>query len=345
MASGVDCSDVYTNSNRKISDVWKYFTKTPDKKKAICSICHKELAYSGGTTNLRDHVSSKHPLQYFPAGKTATGSKTTTLDGFVRPSKCSEARAKGITDRVSQMIVQDLRPIRLVECEGFRNLLSYLEPGYTLPSRKQFSMEINHKFEACKDKLKKCLEAEALSMALTTDIWTSMATEEYMTVTAHYIDPNLKLQNFVLETLPFPERHTGVNVAEKLKGVGERWGITHKVIIVNHDQGSNMEAAMEILTEECNWQSLACSAHRLQLCILAGLKVNAIDKLTAAVKKIVSHFSHSVVATEALKNKQQQMNITAKKLINSCPTRWNSTYEMLERVLKLRWPISRGCAV
>ena len=201
-------------------------------------------------------------------------------------------------------------------------------------------MDINHKFEACKDKLKKRLEAEACSMALTTDIWTSMATQAYMTVTAHYIDPNFKLQNFVLETLPFPERHTGVNIAEKLKGVGERWGIIHKVMMVSHDQGSNMEAAMEIMIEECNWQSLACSAHRLQLCILAGLKVNAIDKLTAAVKKIVSHFRHSVVATEALKNKQQQMNITAKKLINSCPTRWNSTYEMLERVLKLRWPIT-----
>ena len=238
------------------------------------------------------------------------------------------------------MIVQDLRPIRLVECEGFRNLLSYLEPGYTLPSRKQFSMGINHKFEACKDKLKKRLEAEACSMALTKDILTSMTTEAYMTVTAHYIDPNVKLQNFVLETLPFPERHTGVNIAEKLKGVGERWGIIHKVMIVSHDQGSNMEAALEILTEECNWQSLACSAHQLQLCILAGLKVNAIDKLTAAVKKIVSHFRHSVVATEALKKKQQQMNITAKKLINSCPTRWNSTYEMLERVLKLHWPIA-----
>ena len=312
----------------------------PDKKKAICSICHKELAYSGGTTNLRDHISLKHPLQYFPAGKTATGGKTASLDGFVRPSKCSEARAKGITDRVSQMIVQDLQPIRLVECEGFRNLLSYLEPGYTLPSQKQFSSDIIHKFETCKDKLKKRLEAEALSIALTTDIWTSMATEAYMTVTGHYIDPNLKLQNFVLETLPFPERHTGVNIAEKLKGVGERWGITHKVIIVSHDQGSNVEAAMEILTEDCNWQSLACSAHRLQLCILAGLKGNAIEKLTAAVKKIVSHFSHSVVATEALKNKQQQMNITAKKLINSCPTRWNSTYEMLECLLKLRWSIT-----
>ena len=89
MASGLDCSDSRSDvsSIRKISDVWKYFTKTPDKKKAICSICHKELAYSGGTTNLRDHLSSKHPLQYFPASKTPAGSKTTTLDGFVRVSK------------------------------------------------------------------------------------------------------------------------------------------------------------------------------------------------------------------------------------------------------------------
>ena len=62
------------------------------------------------------------------------------------------------------MIVQDLRPIRLIECEGFRNLLRYLEPGYTLPSRKQ---DIFHKFETCKDMLKKRLEAEAFSRRLT----------------------------------------------------------------------------------------------------------------------------------------------------------------------------------
>lgn len=52
-----------------------------------------------------------------------------------------------------------------------------------------------------------------------------MVTEAYMTVTAHYIDPNGNLQRFVLETLSFPERHTGINIAENLKGVGERWGI------------------------------------------------------------------------------------------------------------------------
>ena len=103
----------------------------PDKKKAICSICQKALAYSGSTLNLHKHLSSKHLLQYFSAGSdtTITGSKMKTLDGFVKPSKCMKTRAKGITDRVSQMIVQDLRLIRMDECEGFQNLLSYLENG------------------------------------------------------------------------------------------------------------------------------------------------------------------------------------------------------------------------
>ena len=55
--------------------------------------------------------------------------------------------------------------------------------------------------------------------------------------------------------------------------------------------------------------------------------------------EIVSHFSHSVVATISLKEKQNQMKIDAKKLINSCATRWNSTYEMFAHLLKLRWPV------
>ena len=107
-------------------------------------------------------------------------------------------------------------------------------------------------------------------MALTTDIWASMATEAYMIVTAHYIDLNWYLQNFVLGTLSFPERHTGIDITEKLKKVGERWGIIGKVITVSH--ASNMEAAMEILMEDCNWQSLGCCAIGYKMCILAGLK-------------------------------------------------------------------------
>ena len=87
-------SDVF--STHKVSDVWKCFTKMADKKKAIRSICKKALVYSGGTRNLCEHLSSQHSLQNFSAGggKTTTGKKMiTSLDGFVKSSKCTEACA------------------------------------------------------------------------------------------------------------------------------------------------------------------------------------------------------------------------------------------------------------
>lgn len=100
----------------------------------------------------------------------------------------------------------------------------------------------------------------------------------------------------------------------------ERWGIIHEVITVSHDQASNMEAAMQILMEDYNWRSLPCCAHWLHLCILAGLNISVIDRLIMAVKKIVSHFNHSVVATEARpEKKQHQMNIAAKTLLIVVP--------------------------
>lgn len=101
-----------------------------------------------------------------------------------------------------------------------------------------------------------------------------------------------------------------------------------------------MVLSMDILWEEKEWRSLECSAHCLQLCVNAGLtSVSAVECTIAPAKKLVSHFCHSVVASEALKERQQLMGIDQKKLIQSCATRWNSCYEMLLRLLEMRWPV------
>ena len=205
--------------NRVRSDVWTSFEKLSEKKNKVkCKICSKELAFHGGTTNLREHLLSKHPLQYKSQPSTSSsGGKQGTLYSFARPTRCAEPRATEITDKISSMIAMDMKPIQMVEGEGFRSLMSYLEPGYTIPSRKHFTSTIQHKHILRKEKLKMKMKEEALSIALTTDIWTSIA---YMTVTVHYLDPNWVMQAFVIETFAFPERHTGVNIAEKLKELG-----------------------------------------------------------------------------------------------------------------------------
>ena len=97
----------------------------------------------------------------------------------------------------------------MVEGEEFRGLISYLEPGYTIPSRKHFSSTIQHKHALGKEKLKLKMKEEAQSVALATDIWTSVAVEAYMTVTAHYIDPNWVMQAFALEYETNPDGRRG----------------------------------------------------------------------------------------------------------------------------------------
>lgn len=51
-------------------------------------------------------------------------------------------------------------------------------------------------------------------IALTTDGWTSLATEACVTVTAHFIDNDWELEDVILKTTEEQKSHTAENVAE-----------------------------------------------------------------------------------------------------------------------------------
>ena len=167
MASGGDGSGCFGGESSGKSNVWKYFNKSADGKKAECKLCSRILAYHGGTSNLRTHLQEQHPLKYqsqqessIEKGKRKQG----TLASMFKPQACTESRSKDITDRIANMIALDMKPIRMVEGEGFHSLLAFMEPGYKIPSRKHFSKVIHQKHELCE-----ALTA-AGKIALTTDI-------------------------------------------------------------------------------------------------------------------------------------------------------------------------------
>ena len=109
---------------------------------------------------------------------------------------------------------------------------------------------------------------------------------------------------------------------------------------VVHDHGSNMQASLRILHDDSGWASVNYAAHTLQLCVNEGLQLPNIAALLGAGRKLVGHFKHSSKATAALAQKQKQMNIPVKKLIQDRLTRWNSSFYMLKRILEVRWLIS-----
>ena len=113
-------------SRRVKSEVWEFFVKKD--KSTLCKICNKQYAYHVGTSNLHDHLTRAHP------SKLCSPQNQSSLDPYLSHSKCSDARAKRITDHIVDVVICDLRPAALVEGAGFKVLMNYVEPGYCVPS-------------------------------------------------------------------------------------------------------------------------------------------------------------------------------------------------------------------
>ena len=173
-------------------------------------------------------------------------------------------------------------------------------------------------------------------VAVTSDIWTSRVTQAYITLTVHFITDDWKMESKVIQTEEIPERHTGENISLRLTNVSEQWCIKQKVVALVRDNAANMVSASRILED---WDDLPCFAHTLQLAVKAGLDLPVINRLSAICRKIVGHFKHSVLAMEALREKQRNMNIAQHSLLQDVATRWNSTYFMYDRLLEQRWAV------
>ena len=82
---------------------------------------------------------------------------------------------------------------------GFKGILGFLEPDYQVPSRTHVASLIKKRHQNGKQELGGLLRA-APAVALTTDAWTSRATQSYATYTAHFISETWKLESYVLRT-------------------------------------------------------------------------------------------------------------------------------------------------
>ena len=169
------------------------------------------------------------------------------------------------------------------------------------------------------------------SCAITHDGWTSIATESFGTVTLHYIDSNWDLFNVVLQTRKVVGRHTADAIQSQLSTAQVEWGFPEP--IATCDNAANEVKAFRQL----GWTQLSCMGHNINLAVKAALSVPEVSKLVARGRKVVQYFHKSSSAYQSLFDKQKILlpaSLHGHKLIIDVDTRWNSTLEMLQRLLE-----------
>lgn len=65
-----------------------------------------------------------------------------------------------------------------------------------------------------------------------------------------------------------------------------------------------------------------------------ALDLPVMDRLLGHVNRIVGFFHRSDTATTTLQAKQKLLELPSHKLLQDCKTRWNSSYDMLERYIE-----------
>ncbi|XP_069134524.1 E3 SUMO-protein ligase ZBED1-like [Argopecten irradians] len=306
-----------------------------DMTKAICKICRRSYANKGNTTNLAVHLDMYH-TELSATGTTVkqklTGLKQAKLSFEVPKSTAgiSSLKSTEIDDALLQLLCQKALPISLVDNAFFKKFVGLLNPRYQIPHRKLVKSKLQQKMNDVKQKMKSDLDT-CQNVAITHDGWTSCNTESYSTITAHFIDTEWNLKAVSLETTKVEGQHTSENIAAHLKEAVAKWNLSIPIAV--SDNAANERKAFELL----GWTRLGCYGHRINLVVKHSLSVPAVQHMVAKGRKLVGFFHQSSSANDALIAKQQLLNegSIADKLIMDVPTRWNSTYAMLSRILEL----------
>ncbi len=265
-----------------------------------------------------------------PAKKTKQVSIKLALERSQLYGKESSRRKK-IDEAVVRMLATDLQPASIVEDKGFLNFLHVIDPKYQPPSRRTIMRSLlpDH-YEKTKQELKAKL-AEAKYCAITTDLWTSRATEGYITVTCHFISSSWELHSAVLATLFVDTAHTAENLAAELMSITTEWEITEKIVCVVTDNACNIVAAVRLN----GWKHMPCFAHTLNLVVQDSLKADPqLSEIQKKCRDIVSYFHRSSKATDKLVSIQNRLKVENHKLIQDVETRWNSVFYMFERLIE-----------
>ncbi len=145
--------------------------------------------------------------------------------------------------------------------------------------------------------------------------------ESFISLTVHWVDEEFQRCSGVLSAQHFPGSHTGENIDQMVSKMMREWEISEeRQHILVRDGASNMALGLRL----ANVASVHCFLHILDLVVKDSIfSQRTIIDLCAKVRHIATHFNHSSLARNELKNLQAEQGINLPLFpVQDVSTRW-----------------------
>ncbi|GJZ00992.1 zinc finger BED domain-containing protein RICESLEEPER 2 [Tanacetum coccineum] len=341
-----------------LSECWKYFDpkmERPDGpdgpliRMGYCKFCpqvYRADPVKNGTKNMNLHYPK---CDFNPMNEESLKQKKLSLtkdmnrdgegcsSGTLQNWKYDE---KAIKKSLIELIVLAELPFKFVQHPAFIKYSKNLQPKYTLPSRHTISRDVSKFYLEEKKKLLRFLGNPNHTIHLTTDTWTSTCQKiNYMVITAHFVDDDWVMHKRVINFKRI-NSHRGEDIGRKLLKCINKWGIKN-VMTITVDNITSNDKALRYLIEHLPSMydngkhfHIRCMAHILNLVVKDGLKVH--EKAVETIGLAVKYIKNSSQRIEKFKTSIKKTCDSNRFLIAECPTRWNSTYDMLKSAIDLQ---------
>ncbi|KAI3474587.1 hypothetical protein Pfo_029589, partial [Paulownia fortunei] len=318
-------SDAHTRSipSLKSSIFTKHFDKITlpnGEMRAKCKYCSQSYKFQsgGGYGSLKRHVEKKHPVE-FGIDRTQTQMPSFASSGAGGGNDLSLFKYNDVRCRenLARFISVEHLSFSFANKFFFNELIqTTYNPAAKGVPRTTLTRYVKKLYNKSKKELKELLNNVNNKISLCSDIWSDhWQIHSYMGITCHWIDNSWTLQKRLLAFRVFDSPHTAANISQIIFLILEEYNLVNKIFSISFDNAAANNASIGDLKVVCEPS-------------IDGLKV-----LDNQLKPIRQAFSY--LWTHPHINKQwfrfcKANGVRPKKFPRDVPTRWNSTYRLLE---------------
>lgn len=195
-------------------------------------------------------------------------------------------------------------------------LVSALNPRAQIKDRTTYARNtIVILYKNLHDALKNVLKhelADIKQVSFTTDLWSSAGSDDYSSLTMHYIAPSWEMRRFVIGCKDFEGRHTGAAIARQLDQMIKDipyLDLEQVTVTMTTDSASNMIKAFTGTSSESRTvdKHFKCIDHALNNCLKDALEHPELSPAVKLCKKLADAVHRSNLKWKAIEDKSGEL--------------------------------------